>query len=180
MSLRNRLWILGLTLLALAASNASAADRDHVARAKNVKRMGQCVRCDLSGADLRNGFFQLANLIGANLSGAKADGANMAGVQLNGANLSNASFVYTNFSGARLEGADMRGADLRNAWFNWAWFAGANLDGADFTGAKMLGAQLQGADLSKAKGLTSRQLREACADALTKLPPGIERPWCPY
>jgi uncharacterized protein YjbI with pentapeptide repeats len=163
-----------------AASAIHAANPKDVARAKNTRQIAECVRCDLSNADLRGGFFQLANMIDANLSGGKFDGANMAGVQLNGANLSGGSFVYTNFSGAQFQGADLRNADFTNAWFNWAWFTGAKLDGADFTGAKMIGAQFQGADLSKVKGLTSLQLRNACADGGTKLPPGIERPWCPY
>jgi uncharacterized protein YjbI with pentapeptide repeats len=167
-------------LLLAAAQTASAANPKDIARAKDTGRIGECMRCDLSGADLRDGFFQLANLIGANLSRGKFDGANMAGTQLNDANLSYGSFTYVNFSGAQLQGADLRGSNFAKAWFNWAWFAGAKLDGADFTGAHFIGAQLQGVDLSKAKGLTTSQLRTACADAATRLPPGIERPWCPY
>jgi len=76
--------------------------------------------------------------------------------------------------------ADPKGADFSNAWFNWAWFAGAKLDGANFTGAKMLGAQLQGADLSKVVGLSETQLRFACSDSATRLPPGIATPRCPF
>jgi len=159
---------------------ASAANSKDVARAKNTKKFGECIRCNLSNADLRNGFFQLANLIEADLSGAKFDGSNMAGAQLNNANLSNASFVYTNFSGAQFQGADMRGANFSNAWFNWAWFVGAKLHGADFTDAKMIGAQLQGADFSKVVGLTESQLRYACGDSQTKLPAGISAPRCPF
>jgi uncharacterized protein YjbI with pentapeptide repeats len=173
-----------LAALFLAAATLSqpayAGNPKDVARAKDTSGLAECVRCDLSGADLRNGFFQFANLIEADLSRVKADGANMAGVQFHGAKLNNGTFTYVNFSGAQFQGADMRGADFSNAWFNWAWFAGAKLDGADFTGAKMIGAQLQGADLSKAKGLTTSQLRNACADALTKLPPGVGQPWCPF
>jgi uncharacterized protein YjbI with pentapeptide repeats len=173
--------ILQIMLLFVATVHAAAAaNPKDVARAKNTSQIAECIRCDLSGADLREGFFQLANLIEANLSGGKFDGANMAGTQLNNANLSNASFTYTNFSGAQLQGADMRGANFSRAWFNWAWLAGAKLDGADFTGAHLIGAQFQGADLRKVKGLTSLQLRNACADSQTKLPPGIERPWCPF
>ena len=164
----------------LAAGAVHAYKPKDVARAKNTKQLGECVRCDLSSADLRNGFFQFANMFEANLSGGKFDGANMAGVQLNNANLSNASFVYTNLSGARLEGADARGADFSNAWFNWAWLTGAKLDGANFTNVHMIGAQLQGADLSKVIGLSASQLRFACGDADTKLPPGIDTPRCPY
>ena len=159
---------------------AAAANPKDIARAKDTRQLAECVRCDLSNADLRDGFFQLANLIEANLSGSRFDGANMAGVQLMNANLANASFHYTNFSGARFEGADLRGANFTHAWFNWAWFAGAKLDGANFTNAKMIGAQLQGADLSKVVGLTQNQLLTACGDGATRLPPGINAPRCPF
>lgn len=170
-----------LVLAAIAlATAAHAADPKDLARVKKKAGLTECVRCDLSGADLRDGFFQFANLIEADLTRVKADGANMAGVQFNGAKLREGTFVYVNFSGTQFQEADLRGANFSNAWFNWAWFAGAKLDGADFTGAKMIGAQLQGADLSKAKGLTTSQLRNACADSQTKLPPGIGQPWCPF
>lgn len=164
----------------IAADTALAANPKDVARARKLDNFSGCIRCDLSGANFENRLFQLAVLIEANLSGANFDGANMAGTQLNNANLSNGTFRYTNLSGAQLQGADMRGANFKGAWLNWAWFAGAKLDGADFTNAHFVGAQLQGTDLSKAKGLTSAQLRTACADSNTRLPPGIERPWCPY
>ena len=178
---RNRMILLfAVAATAMATQIAFAAKPKDVTRAKNVKNFGECIRCDLTNADLREGFFQLANMIEANLSGAKFDGANMAGAQLNGANLSNGSFVYTNFSGAQFQGADMRGANFSNAWFNWAWFADAKLDGANFTDAKMLGAQLQGADMSKVVGLTESQLSFACGDSQTRLPPGISAPRCPY
>lgn len=157
-----------------------AANPKDVAKVRKSAGFSECIRCDLSGADFEDRFFQLAILNEANLSGSKFDGANMAGTQLNNANLSNGSFRYTNFSGAQMQGADLRGADFRGSWFNWAWLAGAKLDGADFTGAHFVGAQLQGTDLSKAKGITSSQVRTACADANTRLPPGVERPWCPY
>lgn len=176
--------VLPIVLIAVAAMVATdaahAANPKDVARARNADNFSECIRCDLSGASFEDGFFQLAVLNEANLSGSNFDGANLAGTQLNNANLSKGTFRWTNFSGAQLQGADLRGADFRGSWFNWAWLAGAKLDGADFTNAHFIGAQLQGTDLSKAKGLTSSQLRTACADANTRLPPGIERPWCPY
>lgn len=176
----SRIIHLALIVLAAVAQTASAANPKDIKRAKNLSGLGECIRCDLSGADMRNGFFQLANMIEANLSGGQFDGANMAGAQLNNGNLSNGSFTYVNFSGARLDGADLRGANLSKAWLNWAWLVGAKLDGADFTGTHLIGAQLQGADLSKVKGLTTLQVRNACGDSNTKLPRGVERPWCPF
>jgi uncharacterized protein YjbI with pentapeptide repeats len=164
----------------IAAQAGLAANPQDLARVRKLENFSECIRCDLSGADFEDRFFQLAVLIEANLSGSNFDGANLAGAQLNNANLSKGTFRYTNFSGTQLQGADLRGANFRGSWFNWAWFAGAKFDGADFTNAHFIGAQLQGADLSKAKGLTTSQLRTACADANTRLPPGIERPWCPY
>jgi uncharacterized protein YjbI with pentapeptide repeats len=173
--------VITLVLVAfVAAQTAMAANPKDVARARKPQNFSQCIRCDLSGASFEDRFFQLAVLIEANLSGSNFDGANMAGTQLTNANLSNGTFRYTNFSGAQMQGADLRGADFRGSWMNWAWFAGAKLDGADFTNAHFVGAQLQGTDLSKAKGITSSQVRTACADASTRLPPGVERPWCPY
>ncbi|MCE9521540.1 MAG: pentapeptide repeat-containing protein [Alphaproteobacteria bacterium] len=174
------LTVVMLSICAAAASSAEAANPTDIARAKNTKNMGECVRCDLSKADLRYGFFQLAVMIEADLSGAKFDGANLAGAQLNNANMSNASFAYTNFSGAQLQGADMRSSNFSNAWLNWAWLAGAKLDGANFTNVNLSGAQLQGADLSKTIGLTDLQLATACGDSTTRLPPGISAPRCPY
>ncbi len=167
-------------VMAVACQAALAANSKDMARVRKSQNFSQCIRCDLSGANFEDRFFQLAVLIEANLSGSNFDGANLAGTQLTNANLSKGTFRYTNFSGAQMQGADLRGADFRGSWFNWAWFAGAKLDGADFTNAHFVGAQLQGTDLSKAIGLTSSQVRTACADATTRLPPGVERPWCPY
>ena len=79
-------------LAVLIAATAFAANRKDIERAKNTRQIAECVRCDLSGADLRHGFFQLANMIGANLANAQFDGANMAGVQLMNANLSRRGF----------------------------------------------------------------------------------------
>lgn len=167
------------TLALVAATSLShAADPKDIKRAQDGSGIGECMRCDLSNADMRKGFFQLANLIDANFSGSKIDGANMAGAQLQGAKMPNVSATFTNFSGAQLQNVDLRGANLTKAWFNWAWLAGAKLDGANFSGAIMLGAQLQGADMSKVVGLSRDQLISACGDADTRVPKGIERPQC--
>jgi uncharacterized protein YjbI with pentapeptide repeats len=180
MTASNSLFFVVIAGAVAAASVAFAASPKDLERLKKSDSFKECIRCDLSGGDFEDRFFQLAILNEANLSGSNFDGANLAGTQLNDANLSNGSFRYTNFSGAQMQRADLRGANFKGSWFNWAWFAGAKLDGADFTNARFVGAQLQGTDLSKAKGLTSSQLRGACADANTRLPPGVDRPWCPY
>ena len=176
---KSMLMLLAISILLLAAAtHAFAAKSKDIARAKNVAKMSECVRCDLTKAQLAHGFFQLANFVEADLSGANFDGANLAGAQLDNAKAVNASFVYTNFSGTRLLGADLRGANLSNAWLNWTSFAGANLEGTNFANARMPGTQLYNTDLSKAVGLTQDQIDTACGDASTKLPPGIRVPQC--
>lgn len=167
-----------LVLVALSVDASNAANSRDVARAKNVGAMGECNRCDLSGANLENGFFQLGVLIEANLSGTNLNGANLAGAQLNRADMRKATLHYANLSGARMEGADLRGADFSNAWLNWAWLVGANLEGANFTNAVFIGVQIQGTDLSRTIGLTQEQVGRACADAQTRLPAGLRVAYC--
>ena len=79
---------------------------------------GECVECDLSGADLSDEYLTRANLSGANLSGAILYMANLSGANLSGAILSGADL-----SGADLSMADLTRADLTDVW------------GVDFTGA---------------------------------------------
>jgi hypothetical protein len=62
---------------------------------KQLLETGECVRCDLSGA----------NLAGLDLSN----------VNLSDTNLSNADLSETNLSSANLDGADLSGADLSDA-----------------------------------------------------------------
>jgi uncharacterized protein YjbI with pentapeptide repeats len=165
-------------LLTASVTGAMAANSRDVERARDTSGIPECNRCDLSGANLENGFFQLAVLLEANLSGARLDGANLAGAQLNGANLSKASLRYANLSGARLEGADLRGADLSNAWLNWAWLVGANMEGANLTNAIFVGTQIQNTDLSNTVGLTAEQVARACSTAQTRLPKGLRVSYC--
>jgi uncharacterized protein YjbI with pentapeptide repeats len=165
-------------LVAASSAEAIAANSRDVARARDTSGIAVCNRCDLSGANLENGFFQLAVLNEANLAGANLDGANLAGAQMNGANLAKASMRYANLSGARLEGADLRGADLSHAWLNWTWLVGANLEGANLTNAVFVGTQTQGTDLSRTIGLTAEQVARACADARTRMPTGLRISYC--
>lgn len=171
--------LVALTMLLTAnVSSGMAANSKDVARARDTSGIPECNRCDLSGANLENGFFQLAVLLEANLSGARLDGANLAGAQLNGANLNKASLRYANLSGARLEGADLRGADLSNAWLNWAWLVGANMEGANLTNAIFVGTQIQNTDLSGTIGLTPEQVARACSTSQTRLPKGLRVAYC--
>jgi len=73
---------------------------------------------------------------------------------------------------------DFSGASFRNADLSGADFTRARLDYADFTGATLSLARFKGADLSLAKGLTQKQLDDACGDADTKLPQGLSVKSC--
>lgn len=169
---------LAVGFAALLSGAVFGANQDHIARAKDSSQIAECVRCDLSGADMSRGFFHFANFYESNLAGSKFDAADMAGVLLMNAKLTGGSFVYTNLSGAQLNNADLSGANLTNAWLNHAQLTGAKLGNANLTGAKLRGAQLQGADLSQVVGLEQSQLELACRDLATKLPKGIRVTHC--
>lgn len=171
---------LSAVLFAFSLDTAISANSKDVARVKDVSRLGECNRCDLSNANFENGFFQLAVLNEVNFSGSNLNGANLAGAQLNKADLRNTTLRYANLSGARLEGADLRGADFSNAWLNWSWLVGAKLDGANFTNTIFIGVQMQDTDLSKVKGLTQEQVSRACATSQTKLPSGMRISYCQF
>ena len=100
----------------LVASSASAFDPAHL---KTLKDTGDCINCDLSGANLED-----AKLMGADLKGAKLMGADLKVAKLSGANL---------------EGADLEGADLKDANLTEAELSGANLTGANLNYAIMEG-----------------------------------------
>ncbi|MGF1593892.1 MAG: pentapeptide repeat-containing protein [Kiloniellaceae bacterium] len=150
----------------------------------------------LVGADLTEAGLEHARLAGADLSGAiltKANGdrANFTGAILKGADLGKAEMSRTDFTGADFTGAVMEkaelgrailagsrldGADLSRAEVARAVFAGASLVGTDMTGAYTYLARFEATDLSRVKGLTQRQLDDACGDTGTVLPEGLTAP----
>jgi uncharacterized protein YjbI with pentapeptide repeats len=77
-----------------------------------------------------------------------------------------------NLSGQLLTWYDLTGANLQYANLSGANLFGADLSGAHLFDANLRDADLSFADLSGAKGLTQKQLDEACGDADTKLPEG--------
>ena len=77
------------------------------------------------------------------------------------------------------DGKDGEQADLSNIDLFQAVLMRANLQGAKLRGASLEEANLQGATLIGAKGLTPKQLENACGDAFTKLPPGLSIKPCP-
>ena len=80
---------------------------------------------------------------------------------------------------SKLQGANLQDADLQGAKLMLANLQGANLRHANLQGADLRGANLKEADLRNARGLTQKQLDQACGDAKTKLPPNLSIKPCP-
>ena len=146
--------LLATLLLALAGFPAAPGlAADPAAVAKIHGGIVDCVRCNLSGADLTNTCVKEHDLHGANF-----DGANATLMCMSFANFTNVTFRGTELSGANL--------------------AGAKMDGADLTGAITSITSFAGTDLRNVKGLTQKQLDLACSDKATLLPPGLKPHFC--
>ena len=107
-----------------------------------------CVKCDLSGANLKGLFLENVNLQHANLKG-----ADLSGAKLKGAELSFAKLQKSQLKDADLSGADLQDADLENSNLNWADLKNANLKNANLKNADLSKASLWGANLDGAKTL---------------------------
>jgi uncharacterized protein YjbI with pentapeptide repeats len=134
-------------------AHAQAAEADARAIASIKAGHHDCARCELAGADLTNTCVKGGNLEGADFAGAK---------------LVLMCMSYADFKGASFRRADLAGANL----------AHAKLDDADFTGANLSITSFKGTDLTRAKGLSQKQLDQACGDAATKLPKGLTVKTC--
>ena len=143
--------VLALSAFAASAQAGPAADPVAIASIEGGKH--DCPRCNLKGADLTNQCVKQGNLEGADFDGARAVLMCMS---------------FADFKGASFRGADLAGANL----------AHAILDGADLTGADLTITSIKGTDLRRTKGLTQRQLDEACGDAETKAPAGLKVSIC--
>ncbi len=129
------------------ASSASAFDPDDLQKLKDT---GDCVNCDLEGADLQGANLRAAKLQGANLSDAYLIGAYLNGADLAVANLARSDLQGAYLEGADLDRADLQGANLSDADLNSADLTDGNLDSADLTDADLQGAYLQDANLEGA------------------------------
>ena len=99
-----------LTALTVAATMfASSAYAFDPADLQKLMDTNECVKCDLSGANLEAANLMAAILSDANLSGTRLAGANLAYADLNGTNLAGADL-----ESARLGRFDLRGAVLCN------------------------------------------------------------------
>ena len=94
--------------------------------------------------------------------------ARIAGANLAGADLSKADLIS-----ADLGRTDLTGADLTNANLIRASLVGATLTGTQMQEAILTRTHVEDTDLTGAIGLTQAQLRLACGNANTKLPPGL-------
>ena len=105
---------------------------------------------NLSGVQLRDANLSKAWLTNADLAGAVLPYVDLSHARLRRANLTRAEFRHANLSGATLWGAD---------------FSQAVLQGADISGADLCGAYARSTTYKKsARGLTQKQLDQACSD----------------
>ena len=136
------------------APSARAENLEHLRR---LRQVGQCLRCDLTNAnlmgtnlsfnDLREADLRGADLRGAVLEGAMLDNAQLAGVKLDGATLDRTSFAEVDFSGSDLRLVVLTNADLSRANFSRTNLSGVDLSDTDLERANLSNANLQGAIL---------------------------------
>ena len=152
-------------LLALPASTALAQNPSQIA---HVRAGASCPGCNLFQADLAN-----LDLKGRNFAHARLRQADMSAAVMNRTSFAGGDLRDLNAYGAVFGAADFAGADLTNATL-----VGTFLEGADFRGARLTGANFSGAEMGRAKGLTQRQLDQACGDAATVAPRGLRLAPC--
>ena len=103
--------ILISALLLLVASNGWAYSETDLLK---LKQLNQCLRCDLSGANLSNATLGSADLRGANLTNTKLILADFSDAKLRNAKLDGADLSSADLRDAKLgNSADLRDADLR-------------------------------------------------------------------
>jgi serine/threonine protein kinase/uncharacterized protein YjbI with pentapeptide repeats len=125
-----------------------------------LRKTGQCLRCDLQMVNLEGANLEGVNLGYSNLQGARLKGARLGYAQLWYVNLKNgkldrtklwnANLTGANLENAQLEGSNLYGANLRDVKLADANLKGALLENAFLQGANLAGANLQGANLAGA------------------------------
>src|SRR5579871_4359142 len=115
--------------------------------------------------------FTLA-LIAVTISQALSAPATMRGADRSDTCLRAGLDQLANSSGALLcvSSTDFRNASFRGTDLSGTNLAHANMDGADVTDAAMLTTSFYGTDLTRVKGLSQKQLDQACGDPATKVP----------
>ncbi len=146
--------------LSLIAMPVLAQNASQIAAVKAGK---SCKGCNLFQAD-----FDYEDIGHRNLSGSR----------LRQSDMSLATADYTNFSGADLSIANLAGIRATGANFSKANLAQASMvggyyGGANFTGAVFHETDISGSEMKGARGLTQKQLNNACGDEATELPKGL-------
>lgn len=91
---------------------AQGADPRDIQR---LKQTGECERCNLVGADLRN-----ANLRDAKLKDSNLEAANLSGANLQNANFKRANLRAVNFRNAIIRDTDFSEANLKDAMIDYS------------------------------------------------------------
>jgi uncharacterized protein YjbI with pentapeptide repeats len=157
---------------------------------------------DLRHSSFSGATLEKATLIRSSLAGSKAEKANFSRIEgyrtiFTEVSAPQASFVSAELQRADFSDADLTGADfekaelgraiLANATITGSRFAMANLSRVhlnqakfegpiDYSGAFLFLTRIEGMDLSQATGLQQWQIEQACGDASTKLPAGLQTP----
>ena len=148
------------TALVLALAIAGPASAQNAGQIARARAGASCPGCNLFQADFAN-----VTLKGKNYRGSRLRQADMSTAIMNRSNFAHTDMRDVNAYGALFSGADFSGANLTHATF-----VGAYLQGANFAGANLTGTNFSGAEMDRARGLTQRQLDEACGDEMTRLP----------
>lgn len=157
-----------LPFAALLAALALPAAAQNASQIEAARRGASCPGCNLFQADLTG-----LEASGRNYAGARLRQADLTAVVLNRANFSNTDLRDVIAYGGVFSSASFAGANLSNS--SWV---GSYLEGANFSGANLSGADFSGAQMGRARGLTQRQLDQACGDAATELPGALRIPRC--
>ena len=123
-------------------------------------------------------FFALAGVAWAGDPGPGVARATSFGGSCQGCSLSGRKLTGATFSGGDFSRATLVGTDLRGASFTGASFVGADFSRADLRSSSLLTVNFSGAEMSRARGLSQRQLDQACGDEATTLPQGLHIPRC--
>ena len=104
--------VFGLVVLMGGTASGQSAEVEKIVT--KLKETGNCIRCTLTGADLKGANLTGANLSQADLTGADLKGANLIRADLSYANLKGADLSYANLTVAKLTGANLTGANMKN------------------------------------------------------------------
>jgi uncharacterized protein YjbI with pentapeptide repeats len=103
-------FLTGCAVLGMVQTAHGADPRD----VQRLKQTGECERCNLGGADLRN-----LNLRDAKLKDANLEAANLSGANLQNTNFKRANLRAANFKNAIIQDTDFSEANLKDAMIDY-------------------------------------------------------------